>query len=273
MPTRERREDHIIELFVSAYDNGAWKHAALTFPDKHNDSGIDGLAKRADGAVLAIEHTVIEPFVGDIADQSEMLPVFPLIESDKSLLVPGAWIQVFVPVGTLHLQKPSVREAIAAAVHSWLRTNHTSLPRGASQGVCRVQGKPEFDITLNLKVTDIPGGGALHVRRQQTSDTLGEVIEKMLTKKLPKLADVASSTRVLLLERRHMNLYPRRILDEIEKRRPAFPALADVHEIWIAEKIEFFQANDGDVRFERFVDGRVVQSFAFQDDILQHQNF
>lgn len=273
MPTGQRREDHIIELFVSAYENGAWKNAHLTFPDKLDDGGIDGLAKRADGAALALEHTVIEPFLGDIADQVEMLPIFPLIENDKSLLVPGVWIQVFVPVGTLHLPTPRAREAVVGAVHSWLRTNRTSLPKGESQGVCRVQGKPDFEITLNLSLTDIPGDGALHVRRQQMRDTLGEVIEKMLTKKLPKLVEAASSKRALLLERRHMNLYPRRILAEIEKRRPAFPALADVHEIWIAEKIEFFQANDGDVRFERFVDGRVVQSFDFQDDVLQHQNF
>lgn len=73
--------------------------------------GVDGLAVRADGGRLAMEHTVIERFARDIADQSEMLPLLAGIEDDPSLAVPGLWIQVFVPVGTLHLQKTEVRQA------------------------------------------------------------------------------------------------------------------------------------------------------------------
>lgn len=34
-----------------------------------------------------------------------------------------------------------------------------------------------------------------------------------------------------------MNLVPKQILEEIEKRRSSFPALAEVHEIWIVETI------------------------------------
>ncbi len=271
MPTTRRPENKIIRLFVSAYENDAWKDATLTFPEEVEDGEIDGFAERADGATLAIEHTVVEPFVGDIADQSEMLPLFPLIEHDRSLLVPGIWIRLFVPVGAFHLQRPRVREAIVRAVHDWLRINRLSIPTGDSKHACRVKGipgKPDTDITLTLKVVAVPGEGKLHVRRQQVGDTFGDVIEKMLAKKLPKLVKSAASKRILMLERRHMNLFPERIYQEIEKRRAVFPSLHDVHEIWVAEKIPFFQERDGDVWFELWEGGKPIRHFDFQDGKL-----
>ena len=76
MTTKTRREDEIIWRFVSAYENGTWPIERLIFPDKVKAGGIDGLVTRDDGTTLAIEHTIIEPFVGDIADQTEMLPMF-----------------------------------------------------------------------------------------------------------------------------------------------------------------------------------------------------
>ncbi len=132
------------------------------------------------GFVFGVPPPVVEPFVGDIADQSEMLPLFPLIENDRSFPVSGVWIQVFVPVGVFHLQKPRVREAMVRTVHDWLRVNRLSIPTGNSKHICNV-------ITLTLKVADIPGEGKLNVRRRQVGDTFGDVIERVLTKKLPKL--------------------------------------------------------------------------------------
>ena len=44
MPTTRRPENKIIRLFVSAYENDAWKDATLTFPDEVEDGEIDGLA-------------------------------------------------------------------------------------------------------------------------------------------------------------------------------------------------------------------------------------
>jgi hypothetical protein len=233
VPTSSRPENHIVRIFVSAYQTGAWKDAILTFPDEEQDGGIDGLAVRADGERLAIEHTVVEPFAGDIADQSEMLPLLAPIEADQALAVPGLWIQVFVPVGTLHLQKPPVRQAVAKAVP--------------------------------LKVVALDGAGSLHVRRQQVADTLGDVIERMLTKKLPKLVNTPATKRVLLLERRHMNLVPKQILEEIEIRKPSFLALKSVDEIWIVETIFYGTDFGGEyIRFELFGGDALTASYDFE---------
>lgn len=70
--------------------------------------------------------------------------------------------------------------------------------------------------------------------------------------------------RILLLERQHMNLYPTRMLDEIENRRASFPDLADVDEIWIIETI-FYGTDFGGtyLRFELYENNEVVRSLDF----------
>ena len=103
------------------------------------------------------------------------------------------------------------------------------------------------------------------VRRQEVGNTFGGVIEKMLAKKLPKLVKTQATKRILLLERRHMNLYPERILDEIEKRRAAFPKLTGVHEIWLVETIGYEQ---GFLDFDLYENNVVVRSMQFHGTTL-----
>jgi hypothetical protein len=135
--------------------------------------------------------------------------------------------------------------------------------------VCGAGGKPDFEITLTLKVVVLAGEGKIHIRRQQVADSLGAVIERILTKKLPKLVNTPATKRVLLLERRHMNLVPKQILEEIEKRRSSFPSLNSVDEIWIVETIFFGTDFGGNyIRFERYHDGKDVASYDFDGTVL-----
>jgi len=269
MPTKPRREKRLIELFLSAYENDSWKGAHLEWLDEWQDGAVEVFATRSDGKTLAIEHTIIEPFVGEKEDFAFFAPMFLPIENDKSLLVPKLWIRVFVPVGTLHGQKPSVRDAIVRAVHDWLKKNRLSLPNGSSEQQCTVggiTGKPNFNLTLTVKVVPLPGAGSLHVRRQQVDNNLGDVVEKALRKKLPKLVKTMADKRILLLERQHMLLLPESICDEVEKRKSIFAELADVHEIWVTETM-FYEKEDY-LRFELYENGALVQSFDFEDSQL-----
>ena len=64
----EKREYIFIRQFVSAYDNGSWADAEHTQPDQIDSSkqAVEWFARRrSDGKTLAIEHTIIEPFVGE----------------------------------------------------------------------------------------------------------------------------------------------------------------------------------------------------------------
>lgn len=276
MPTESPREGYLIGPFLSAYENGTWADAEVIKPDAidRKNPAVDQLAtRRFDKKRLAIEHTIIEPFVGDKKDFALFKAAFLGIETDKSLLVPGRWIQVFVPVGTLQNRRKKVtRDAIVQSVHRWIKSNSPAFRDGTSQHRCviaGVPGTPAFDITLTLKVVPLQPGsaagpGGLHVRRQQVESNLGEVIEKALSMKLPKLVNTEADMRILLLERQHMNLYPQDILDEIEKRRASFPALAHIDEIWIVETMFYGTAFGGAyLRFERYENGIEITSFDF----------
>ncbi len=278
MPTGQSREDHFVSSFLSAYEDGAWADAKTTKPDAidRTNPAIDKLATRkSDRNTLAIEHTIIEPFVGEKKDFAFFETALLAIETDESLVVPGRWIQVFVPVGTLQNQPKRVaREAIAHSVHNWIKSTGLQLRDGTSQHRCAIsgiRGRPAYDITLTLKVVPLRAGpgvetGILHVRRQQLDNNLGKVIEGALRKKLPKLVNTAADKRILLLERQHMNLYPESMLDEIERLRPAFPQLAHVDEIWILETIFYETAFGGTYfRFELYENGELVRDLDFKD--------
>jgi len=275
MLTKHSREDDFFKSFLSAYESGTWADAKFTKPDAidRTNPAVDQLATRkCDGKTLAVEHTIIEPFVGDKKDFAFFETAFLGIENDQSLLVPGRWIQVFVPVGTLRNQPKKAQDAIVQSVHGWIESNRFALRDGASQHPCAITGIPgklPFDITLNVKVVPLQRGsaaeaGILHVRRQQVDSNLGDVIEKALRRKLPKLVNKVADKRILLLERQHMNLYPQSMLDEIEKRRASFPGLAHVDEIWILETIFYGTAFGGTyLRFELYENGNEVRSFDF----------
>lgn len=239
MLTEHSGEDDFIKSFLSAHESGTWADAKFTKPDAidRTNPAVDQLATRkCDGKTLAVEHTIIELFVGDKEDFAFLETAFFGIENDKSLLVPGRWIQVLVPVGTLRNQPKKARHAIVQSVHRWIKSNRFVLRDGASQHPCAITGIPgrlPFDITLNVKVVPLQRGsaaaaGILHVRRQ------------------------------------HMNLYPQSMLDEIEKRRASFPGLAHVDEIWIGGTIFYGTAFGGTyLRFELYENDNEVRSFDF----------
>jgi hypothetical protein len=272
------RENSFIKLFLSAYEKGAWADADQQKADAvdRKNPAVDMVAKRkSDGMTLAIEHTIIEPFVKEKEDYASFSEAdFFGIEKDQSLVVPGIWIEVSVPVGTSRNQPPAARRAIVQSVHDWVKSNRLVLPKGGSQQRCPINGAPANtpgEITLTVRVTPLGCGesGAVQVRRQQIDNNLGDVVEKALKKKLPKLVNTPADRRILMLERQHMNLLPGSMLAEIERRRASFPELAKVDEVWIIETILYGTAFGGTyLRFEHHQNGRVTRSYDFRDEKL-----
>ena len=267
MPTHGRRENVFVKRFLQAYESRSWVDASVRWLDQEIDGGVEALATRKDGVSLAIEHTIIEPFVSDKEDFAFFKDVFLPIELDATLRVPGYWIEVLMPVGTLHgKRRATVRRALAEAVHSWLRLNRLALSEGLSKHQVDIGVAQGGRLEIYTRVTAGIVKGALNVRRQQLEDNLGEVVTQALTRKVPKLTMTVADRRVLILERQHMNLYPSRILAEIDKQRAAFPDLRLVDEIWVLETM--FYEREGYLRFELYRDGVEISSMDFEGDKL-----
>ena len=131
MPAKPGKyEQDLIRLFVSAYENFAWAGSEIVHLDEQKDGAVEALVKRPDCQTMAIEHTLIEPFVGDKRDYAMFEQAFLKIEDDESLAIPGTGITVYVPVGILDGQKSAKRDVIVDSIRTWIATNRLTSTRG-----------------------------------------------------------------------------------------------------------------------------------------------
>jgi hypothetical protein len=261
------KEYTLIKTFLSAYEDNSWADCKLIWLDKEKDSEPECLATRSDGKTLVIEHTLIQPFLEDKEDFARSMR-FQRIEADKSLIVPERIIYVDVPAGAL--QKGSSWDAVINIVHAWLKVNITSFPEGISRHICPVMGvQKASDLCLQVRVVFSPGDAGVLLIRRYGDIRLGEVVEKALRAKLPKLVRTEASKRILLLERDQFTLDERSIYDEVEKRRAMFPDLAKVHEVWFAETVFYEKFGGQKSVFFNLYDGQsLVKTLGFWDGQL-----
>src|SRR5687767_6393979 len=84
---------------------------------------------------LAIEHTLVEPFVGDRRDFARFAP-FLAPEADRTLLHDGRIAYVDVPRDALSTGRPIA--GVAEQVHQWLRGHLLRVPEGRSTHSCPI---------------------------------------------------------------------------------------------------------------------------------------
>ena len=264
MPTKPRPEDTLVELFLSAYDGHAWASSERQWLDRQRDGAVELLATRADGRTLAIEHTLIESFIGERED-FERFRRFLRVEQDLSLAVPGKIIYVNVPRGVL--AKGQRWESIVDGIHDWLRRTVRSFPEGRSTLTSRVDtnGAPDsIDVSMEVIVEIDPDfKGLPPLIRRYGPVNVSETVEKALKAKLPKLVRTDADVRILLLERNQWTLDEKEIVREIDIRRPTFAELQQV-EIWVVETVTASADRlRGYIAFKRYVNGTKVEGIAF----------
>jgi hypothetical protein len=217
---------------------------------------------------MAIEHTLIEPFVGDKSDFAAFDQSLAALRNDQSLAVPNAGIEVYIPAGTMDGQKPAKRDLIVQSVRAWISANRLQLREGEHRYECDVPGEPKIKLTVKFKPWRVakPSPGILIVGRQQILNDLDKVVEKALRRKLPKLVNTKAGRHILLLERDQFTFQPELIFAEIERQRSNFPLLDQVDEIWEVETV--FYKQGGHVGFELPKGDRLLATMHFENGIL-----
>ncbi len=226
-----RRDKVLIEEFLRGYND----YSGTTFrvtkrPDEveRKKQAVDTIAQDDSRQKLAIEHTLLQPFVGEKDDAQRLLTMIAPLEKDASLRVPGQSIDVSVTVGAI--PKGHDWSSASAKVVGWFRDARSSIPEG--QSIYSVPGVG-FDLTLRIDMDDSPyPEGRVYVMRSDMPEDFESVVRKALEDKLPKLAKTPADKRILLFEMDNVPRSPMEITDVLETVRPEFSDLGIVDEVW-----------------------------------------
>jgi hypothetical protein len=224
-------------MLLSACDNGAWRDADLNWVEEKQDGAVEVIATRADGTRLALEHTLIHPFVGEKFDSEVFMRAFGRIEKNPALTLPERHLDVIIPVNAI--PKGHNWDDVGQDLLNWLLANHTVAPEeGESSNVVPVAATSKrgpLALPITLRTMHLPGmAGSCLIARDRMPGDLDAIVERALRTKIPKLVAAAADKRILLLERDQIALGDNEIYGRIVKLAPAFPGLARIDEIWIA---------------------------------------
>jgi len=264
------RERPFILMFLAELEDGAWKSSVPNWLEEHTDGAVEVLATRTDGASVAIEHTIVQPFVNEKKDSNIFMRAFGRIERNPELTMRNRDLTIVIPVAAIPVGYKW--DEVGADLLAWLKANHQLAPdEGESTHIVQVGSSSKLgplSLEIQLQTIHLPDHpGTTVIARGPMPKNLGEIVEKALGDKLPKLVATAASKRILLIERQHVSLGDTQIMREIETRSPKFPQLKDVDEIWILETA--LLESDGWVYFRRFDGPAIVETIAFKHGVLK----
>jgi hypothetical protein len=269
MPVKSQpKERPIIEMLLSAYENGAWVGASLDWVEERQDGAVEVVATNASGNSLALEHTLIQPFVGEKFDSEVFNSAFGHIERNPTLALSGRHLDVIIPVHAI--PKGYNWDEIGKDLMDWLVANHPGMRKDCKCAftvpVGRSSKNGPLQLQVTLRVITVSGiAGDCHISRSDAPNDLGDVVEKALKTKIPKLVKTVADRRILLLERDQID--ESQIYREIVQLAPNFPDLAKIDEIWFANTSLF--ASECWVYFT-LMDGRgLLELLGFQNGILK----
>jgi hypothetical protein len=191
---------------------------------------VEAICRDQEGGTLAVEHTLVQPFVGEKDDNQRFQSAFVPLEQDASLRMPGFVILLTLPVGAI----PKVRwEAVGSALKDWLRRERDGFAEGSSRHSISGLSFP-LTVSVDKMVSRCYADGRVLVGRSDMPENFRDVIKKALDTKLPKLAATTSDERILLLEMDNVPRNPIEVTDAIDSLQREFPDLAKIEEVWCA---------------------------------------
>ncbi len=273
MPVKSPRERPFVEMLLAEYGNGKWKGATPDWLEERLDGAVEVLATHPDGTTLAIEHTIVQPFVGEKADSNAFMQAFGRIEKNPDLAVPERSMTVIIPVGAIPVGYKW--EDVGNDLLVWLKAHHRLAPADgesdhAVQVGCSSKSGP-LSLPITLQSMHLPGdAGVTLISRGPMPKNLGDIVEEALRRKLPKLVKTAADRRLLLIERQHISLGDTSIMQQIGRIAPNFPELNRVDEIWIVDTS--ILESEGWVYFRHMDRSKgLVESLAFEKGVLKRR--
>jgi hypothetical protein len=262
----EYPERPFIRMFLSGFDNGAWKDASLNWIEETQENAVEVIATSSTGKTVALEHTLIELFTGEKYDSTIFVEAFETrIEKNPDLIIPGRALDVKIPVGALVGVKD--RDDAGERLLTWMKSNHANIPVGDSQATV-VLGN---GVNLTVKFRNAPTDndtGYCWLGRCDKPNTFDKVVERAVKRKVPKLVRTQADVHILLLQREHISMSDTELRNELEKLTISYTDIAKVEEIWYANTSIF--ETEGWCYFLRIGDCP-TETMRFQNGVLKHR--
>jgi hypothetical protein len=230
------RDRHLITLFVREFNH--WTKSAyliVSWPDleTRNREAVDALARDKVGRELAIEHTLLQPFVGDREDAVSFLRVAGRLDRCADPAEPNWMINLVFKVGAI--PKRVDWTEVGQRLEQWFVAIRPLLSAG--RAMYEVDALP-FALTMTVIKSPLPNSpGKLFVMRTMPEETVEAVLRTAPAAKVPKLVAMPADERVLLLEMDSPVRGYREVGETIDSVRIDFPGLSSVSSIWIARTV------------------------------------
>jgi hypothetical protein len=228
-----RRDQQLVEFFLRGYNKHfGYTYRVLTRPEENAGSkpAVEAIAQDESGHTLAIEHTLVQAFVGQKQGECPFADVLGPLKDDPSLRIPGYIVEIFVPFGQISEIPRRHRGGIHCRLREWFRNARNGLPEGSSS--CRIPGVG-FDLTIEFEKWEGPyPEGRVFVWYFDAPRSFPTVVSEALRKKLTKLTDTAADKRILLLETADPAVAFTKVTRTIQSLEDQFPLLSRINEAW-----------------------------------------
>lgn len=261
----ERDDIELIRLFLGKYkdsDGNSYNIESRPEATERKAKAIEAIAGAKNGKKLGVEHTKIQPFEGQKADDVPFLAGFEHLRTDLSLRLPNQFIDVLVPAKAI--QKGVVWAELAPKVREWfIGARNTFPPDGESWHAIPDLG---FELKVLVQTMEIPSteGSVVVGRLLPSGEPFAKVLRRALENKVPKLAATPADKRILLLEDEGVAIGFVKVTHGIDASVGDLPDLKKIDAVWCAHTMSW--KSEGDVMFCHIWPGGVKERFWIKDD-------
>jgi hypothetical protein len=190
------RDKRVIQVFLDCYNTvGGTDYRVRSYPDEEtrNSKRVDALCVNSHGKTLALEHTRLEAFPGEMSDTARFMAVMGQYDKDPALVEAGFHTAASIPVASI--ANGIHWETLSNDIGVFLR-NCFPFRNGT---YTFVQGHLSIPLTITKLATPTMPGSFL-VERTWPGKSNEATIEKCFAEKLPKLECAVADVKILLLE-------------------------------------------------------------------------
>lgn len=229
-----KRDQKLVSAFLDEYrkiSGSTFEVQEWVDDQERNKPAVEAVAvEKTTEESLAIEHTLLQPFVGEKEDTQRFLSVIAELEKDDSLKLPRHVVTISLRVGAI--PKGINWSHVNKTLHEWIRDNIPKAPDGRSKHEL-IHDAFKIGLGITKMSFEHHDTGLLLFERYMPPASLIDVMRTSLKKKLPKLVGTNADKRILLFEHDGCLLGNCEVHELIKGLSGEFAELNQVNEIWL----------------------------------------